>query len=442
MIALTHVCRDWREVFTSRSSLWTGFCCEDADKTRVYLQRSKSSPIDLWIYREDNLLPHDPIHQVIPLATSRLKSLRVEGSLESLPDITARLTHPAPLLEDLLIDGTHGDNPEYNPVLPTSLFNGDLSSLHKLCLEGVQTELPWRNMVNLTSFDLWCAPPGEVSVRHLLNFFENAPRLRKINFDTPTTSGVRNGRLVSLKHLKKVVMVGDALPSILLDHLLVPVGAKLTTRIDIYGPMFENHLPRSLDNIRNLSGFTRVRLCLDSLYSNVQFSGPNGQVHMFSLTSHGNPTHLAFGSLGRFNTLKTERLRIDYGDPLSSDSVYQVLLPMKDLRTLTLNQCRNPHFIRALCPGISPSGVVVCPNLEELILIYGVRGETPDIEGFRGMAAARASRGTKLNSIRILTHLGVEQFDTSELEEHVSHVECGPEVTVSDDNGYSSDEEY
>ncbi|KAF9645561.1 hypothetical protein BDM02DRAFT_3079455, partial [Thelephora ganbajun] len=45
VIALTHVCRAWREIFTSRSSLWTDFHCMDAEKTRVYLERSKSSPI-------------------------------------------------------------------------------------------------------------------------------------------------------------------------------------------------------------------------------------------------------------------------------------------------------------------------------------------------------------------------------------------------------------
>ncbi|KAF9643191.1 hypothetical protein BDM02DRAFT_3104714, partial [Thelephora ganbajun] len=42
VIALTHVCRAWREIFTSHSSLWTDFDCMDSNKTRVYLERSKA----------------------------------------------------------------------------------------------------------------------------------------------------------------------------------------------------------------------------------------------------------------------------------------------------------------------------------------------------------------------------------------------------------------
>jgi len=149
LIALTHVCRDWREMFVSRSSLWTDFYRQDADKTRVYLERSKSSPIKLRIDRKDKLLPHNPLFQIIPLTSGRLKSLHIDGSPKNIPGITAHLTHPAPFLEDLSIDGGCELRPRDNPVLTTSLFNGDLSSVRELCLRSVRTELPWRNMVNL-----------------------------------------------------------------------------------------------------------------------------------------------------------------------------------------------------------------------------------------------------------------------------------------------------
>ncbi|KAF9650820.1 hypothetical protein BDM02DRAFT_3092410, partial [Thelephora ganbajun] len=45
LIALTHVCRDWREIFTSRPSLWTHLACADADKTRLYIERSRFLPL-------------------------------------------------------------------------------------------------------------------------------------------------------------------------------------------------------------------------------------------------------------------------------------------------------------------------------------------------------------------------------------------------------------
>ena len=172
LIAITHVCRTWRQTFTSRSSLWISLDCKDANKIRVYLEPSKSSLIDVSLKRDGDLSPSDPFFQIVPHAIGRLKSLSIKRTRENLQDITSHLSLPAPLLEDLSIDG--GDFPQrYNPVLTTELFNGDFSSLCKLSLRHVRTELPWRNMVNLTS-------PGEVSATHLLDFFESAPSLRQV----------------------------------------------------------------------------------------------------------------------------------------------------------------------------------------------------------------------------------------------------------------------
>jgi len=38
VIALTHVCRAWREVFVSRFSLWVDFDFLDEEKTPVYFE--------------------------------------------------------------------------------------------------------------------------------------------------------------------------------------------------------------------------------------------------------------------------------------------------------------------------------------------------------------------------------------------------------------------
>jgi len=411
----------------------------DADKTRVYLERSKSSPINLRINRKTDLSTHDPLLQVIPLAAGRLKSLHLTGSPESLFNLTAHLAHPAPLLEDLLIDGDCEYDPETNPVFATSLFNGDLSPLRSLHLQSVRTELPWRNMVNLTSFSLWYMSPGEVTIRHLLDFFEGAPRLREIELPTPTPgSNVQDGRLVPLAYLKRAEFFEGESTSILLNHLLIPVGARLTTWVGLPGPLIQDHLPRSLDNLRNLSDFTKIHLRVLSWRSLLRFSGPNGQVRMFSLRPRPNNTSLVLKSLARFGTSKTKRLKIDHGDTSSVDSPYQTLLPMSNLRTLTLFQCLNPHhFIDALHPGVSRT--VVCPKLEKLVLVLRVYGETLDVERLTGMAAARALRGLKLMAVRILTR--EVAFDVLELEKHVLHVECGPEVAVVDGDSDDGDGE-
>ena len=327
-IGLAHVCRAWRDIFISRSSLWGDFYCRDEDKTRVYLERSKSSPINVTLIRSHDLSPNDPLLQIVPHAIGRLKSLYVGTTPGSFPDIISRLSLPAPLLEDLTIDGGYVYSPQWNPVLTPALFNGDLSSLRELHLLSVRTELPWRDMANLTSFTLVSTSQGEVSVGRLLDFFESAPRLREVflHYATPTSSA-QNGRLLSLSCLKRMEIIGDGPSSLLLDHLLIPIGAKLTTQVDSLGPLIEDHLPKSLDNLRNLSGFTDIHLYATGRYPRVQFSGLNGKVTMNSVAR--TDTHVALKSLARFDTSKVERLEINCNDILSRDLPYQTLLPME-----------------------------------------------------------------------------------------------------------------
>ena len=407
----------------TRSSLWTHLDCVNADKTRVYLERSRSSPINLSLDRDDDMSPCDPFFQTIQHAIGRLKSLSIKGTPGILQDITARLSGPAPLLEELSVHGGCQYARHLNPVLTPALFDGNLSSLRKLRLEYVRTKLPWRNMVNLTSFVLTHTLPDEVSVGRLLDFFESAPQLHKVELYYATqTSGVHDERLVSLECLKRMDITGGK-PYLLLDHLLIPVGAEVTMQGDLFGPLIEDHLPTPLGNLRNLPNFTTVELYAGQPYSYIKFRGPNGKVKVIARISRVDRTCSLLESLARFDTSKTERLKIESGNSPTSDPAYQALLPMKDLRTLTLYLCASTYtFVRALDPHTSSSGVLICPKLEDLVIEH--RGPL-DIKNVIGMAAARASRGAKLKSIRIINRQGLvhPRTDVIELGKHVLRVE-------------------
>jgi hypothetical protein len=154
-------------------------------------------------------------------------------------------------------------------------------------------------------------------------------------------------------------------------------------------------------------------------------------------------TSLAFESLARFDTSKTERLIIGSSSPLSRDPPYRALLHMKNLRTLMLSRCSGLcAFVDALNPNTSPSKEVVCPSLEELIFTFRVGEEDVeelDIQAVVEMAAARASRGAKLRTVKDQAGLGL--VDSLELRKHVLHVESVPVVDVYDDASDRSDEE-
>ena len=442
LIAMTHVCRIWREFFISRSSLWTNFDCESADKTRVYLERSKTSPINLWLNRNSTPPVSDPLFQIIPHSVGRFKSLSITAGSEILRDIIAHLPPHAPLLEKLEIDGVLRSRAPHNPLVGATLFDGDLSSMRVFRLERVRTELPWRNMANLTLLVLRNVSLDSPSIRQLLDFFESAPRLRKIKLASPDpTADDQSERLVSLACLKRMELLNGPHSSRLLSHLFVPVDAKLTIWGESFQHIIEHHLPRSLDNLRNISNVTKVHFRITN-YTRIKLSGPSGQL---SMSSGLDAAWSGLEALDRLDTSKIKWLEVASRRrrPLTCPS-YRGLLPLKNLRTLSLSRCINPcTFMAALSPNMDASGAVPCPKLEEIILVSRTDAEDIDIKSMTKIAAARASRGAKLRTIRIAG--GKDKLDLGdvlELRKHVSNVECGPVVDVVDSDSDDSDEDF
>ena len=114
-------------------------------------------------------------------------------------------------------------------------------------------------------------------------------------------------------------------PSLFLEHLLIPVGADTTTDVDLPGFNIEDHLPRSLDNLRNLPDFNKIRLRFERCIS-LEFIGPNGQVCLRSLSSRRGTSRSIPWYLAQFDTSKTVWLEIVGSDPLLGD-LHQALHP-------------------------------------------------------------------------------------------------------------------
>ena len=284
-------------------------------------------------------------------------------------------------------------------------------------------------MTNLTLFILPYTPPGVVSVGRLLDFFENAPHLEKVELCLATaTACSQNYRLVSLASLKSMRFEDKVLPSALLDHLLIPVGAELEIKANMYSSLIGVHLPRSLDNLKNLSNFTTIQLHLNRPSPGMKLIGPNGTVKIILL---GGSTDLVLESLAELDTSKTGWFEINSGHLLSGEPIYRALLPTKNLRTLTLFTCQTRNiFIHALQPATSSSGITVCPKLEELVLVLYPYERLCHVTSVVEMAAARASRGEKLRTFRIVGGNGATNIDISELRKHVRDVEFGPWVSL------------
>ncbi|KAF9783724.1 hypothetical protein BJ322DRAFT_1066807 [Thelephora terrestris] len=437
-ITLTHVCRAWREIFVSLASLWTDFYCTDTEKTCVYLERSKSAPISVRLERKKGLLPNDPFLDIAPHVFSRLSYLHVTTSPDYLEDITKHLVHPAPLLRSLFIDGHASISLEIISELTSALFDGDLSSVRELHLRSVRTQLPWRNMKNLTSFGLTSVEQPTLSLGQFLDFFESAPSLSEVRLTSAApTFGTQDGRLVSLPHLKTLEIYGPQPPWLLLNHLVIPVGAGAIIHSYSTVPQIDKLLPSSLSNFRNLSNFTKVCLDFTDFPPSMQFAGPNG-LGRFVLDPGPGPTHLVTRHLARFDTSNTQCLEIR-GAGLVANELYQAIRSMANLRTLIISLYPGPPvFLPGLGFALFSDGVVACPKLEEFV--YCVPAF--DIGEIVTFAAGRASRGVPFKSVEVIVF--GEPVPTEaiaelqkELQKHVSRVE----ITAEDEDEYFDEDE-
>ena len=98
---------------------------------------------------------------------------------EFLPILIKHFSCPLPLLDELKINFMYCRD----PTLPDDLFNGNLSSLRELTLVHVIAPLPWRDLSNLTTFDLCEVPEDKILLTQLLDFFGSAPYFRHIRLD-------------------------------------------------------------------------------------------------------------------------------------------------------------------------------------------------------------------------------------------------------------------
>ena len=432
LITLTHVCCGWRDTFTSRSSLWTRLDFKNVDKTHTYIQRSRSSPLELYLVNDDSEVLDVAFPLVIP-HIHRLKSLIIDTS--SLPTVLRHFCCRTPLLEKLDIKISAG----MEPLLDDALFGGDQFSLRNLRLEGVTTHLPWKNLANLRVLNLDSFGPHGTT--QMLDFLESAPLLHTIFLLYPTShpSDAPPERMVTLNHLRHLnvfTLDRDYQHPALLRHLHFPTGASVISEFNFNGsgsPLLD-YLPERSSDPSNLSHVTTINLLLDSTQKFAQLGGPSGSLRvlaewqdLWNTTSYTLDRKILH-SLGPPILSTTQRLTISrYGyprpDQVEECPVFHTLSLANDLRILTLIDCDNLPFILALDPEQSPSDRVLCANMEELV-VYDYTLEQFHVDHLISMTKNRASRGARLSSITIFDLNGcMLGKEVLKLREHVTHVE-------------------
>jgi hypothetical protein len=437
LITLTHVCRAWRGLFISHPSLWARLDLTNVDKTRAYIKRSRSSPLDLVLCEGEG--EHKPyLEDAFRLAVPhlrRLKFLTISGTSDHFQNLSKYLSPSVHVLKELTISLTCTPAPTLDNMLST----WDLSSLRTLTLGGVITHLPLKNLRSLTTFELSWAPDNAITMARLLDFLESAPRLRDITLchSIPTSSNAPPGQVVPLPHLKKLTVFADPVHSILLNHLSIPAGASLVLGFKFSGDKspLPDCLPKTTKDLKNLFWITTVNLRFDKVEKSAQLTGPSGEIHIFGcwegeakMTPSLDLDRQILQSLSYFPLCLTRRLAITKYEPstvteINESPPYHVFLCTRALRTLTLIRCNSLPFILALDPGLNPLKLVPCLHLEELVLYVETRNAF-NIPELINMAKERALKGAKLRSVTIV---GLDELvsgkEVFKLREHVEHVE-------------------
>lgn len=435
LITLTHVCGRWRDIFIADSPLWTHLDCTSVEKTSVFIERSKSSPLKVSLGRRDKVsqFKTEAFRLVIP-HISRINSLRIIGGQSFSPYLARHLFVPLPLLRDLKIDL----DSDSAITLDDKLFNGDPSSLRTLSLSGVVPPSPWWNLSKLNTFVLRSFPGSEISITQLLDFFANSPLLGKVELRyLPDSSNAPPGRVLSLPRLESLTIVTDQTsPSALLNHLSIPTGASLHLEFDsAVEDSLRKFLPKTSKHLHNVFFITSVYLYFKVSGVHIQLTGPSGELYVFSKRRSGwsesqrvSSDHRILQSLDYFDTLsKAQTLAVTtYGDPYLEEEYmdlpppHSILHIMKDLRTLFINRLGQP-FILDLNPDQNPSKLALCPKLENLILCVQ---DGFDIGELMKMAKKRASEGVKLRSITVIdVEKAVSERKVLKLKKYVTHVE-------------------
>jgi len=386
----------------SHPLLWTRLGCANVDKTRVYINRSKSSPLEICLGTDGlGRFCKGAFLATVP-HLGRLKTLSVFERSSVLQVLVGHFSRPFPLLRVLKIGLAH----KPTLTLPSTFSNGDLSSLCELILERCLMPLSWRGLENLTTFHLSHIPEGEILLAHFLVFFESAPRLHhiRLHYSIPNSPNSPPERLLSLPHLKKLSILMDPLCFVLLNHLSIPSGASVVLQSHFSGarsPILD-HLPKPLDNFHNLSHITVMNLCFGPDQRAVKLNGPSGELYASGCWErecvspyHGTNQLLWF--LNRFDTSRCQLLRISqysqkphFSRRIVAWATYQFLLPMCNLQTFALTHCNNLPFILTLNPDKNPSGIVLCPTLGEIILWIS-RSDELHIDELLNMVQGRAS---------------------------------------------------
>ncbi|KAF9652275.1 hypothetical protein BDM02DRAFT_3109256 [Thelephora ganbajun] len=275
LMAMSQVCRYWRQTLISNQESWCFISGEYLDLIPLFLERSGSYPLEIDL--ADTQFSY-AVHHIGPHA-NRIAVLRCdleEANNVSLP-ILSQLDY-SPNLRTFSIKTRRP--PTVAPeVIEMPLVSGDMSNLRTLELlpfPVIPQFVQFKNLVNLqldviystltVVLDLLAANPSLEKVRLLGNFEDDE--------DARATGSISMRRL-------RFLTVERCTPCLFLEKLTFPRNARIFIRYNLISHLipFAYTLPQSMGKYVNLQGLASLHVLM-AFQSDTYIDaiGPNGSV--------------------------------------------------------------------------------------------------------------------------------------------------------------------
>ncbi|KAL4255331.1 F-box domain-containing protein [Pleurotus pulmonarius] len=349
-VAVTHVCRTWRDNALNEPTLWTDFTDIHPKWVREIFTRSKAAPLRLRYGYDD--CSHNTLNFVVDALVKSPERIRELHAIDYDGSFIGQLTRPTPFLESFAIELGAGVS------FPPNFLGGVAPRLRSVrCTGPLPLEAGWftnvRNLeyngsldsrayllTTLTSLTLERGATYGMSIDTLLSALESSPSLECLFIvaasDMDTVSRPRRSTPLHLHHLRDITF---------------DLGSK-SRMAKIF-----RHL--RVDNIE--------KLCTSWSYNFQNITMLEHVCHFFNTCYHGDDLRYVVYDMSRGLEMYTRS--VDEGGPSLFFRLYAWADPSKIVKLLP--RCVPRILSTRLHPDMKALALSECDTIEEVHIPYG-----------------------------------------------------------------------
>ncbi|KAI0270504.1 hypothetical protein BC834DRAFT_861732 [Gloeopeniophorella convolvens] len=252
---ISHVCRLWREVTLTTSTLWSDIPFSIGLRwTGAFFERSAETPLTVeWpVPRDTDMLRREA--QLISSHIHHIRIFTIFGNQVCMKALAEAFESSAPILQKLVVCIKDSDE---SVEVPQDLFNGNAPQLRAMRTFGLRPNWTSPFLRRLTNLDISLdsnvlSAPSAQKILDVLESMDKLKFLKLMGCIRPFREAA-DGRIVNMSSLKRIILRGhvNACAGVL-NHLRIPTSAFVVVEgcADKEGHL-EPHLPNLLDALSN-----------------------------------------------------------------------------------------------------------------------------------------------------------------------------------------------